>query len=193
VQVSESEVSCWIASEANQNFSIGWQNAMRYDNIESMLFIDGVNCSRRIILDWNHFPSTPSESWISSFRTSLNNCRNFVFSEIEVTDDDSHMDCLPEGFGSIRLDLWRYYVLNIEQQPVTIFSQRYSTPSLNAVVHEGAKMDGRHCVQFGRKYTTTRIETADTVDGFRMDHKPLVTFIFRYKPLALLVADDIVP
>ncbi|KAJ7574582.1 hypothetical protein C8J56DRAFT_466336 [Mycena floridula] len=192
VEVNGTEASCWIASEQGKKFSISWHNALRDESIEAKLIIDGVVCNRHVMLDAYNFPQKPNAISVSSARTSEFTRRDFVFSAVQITDDDAYLDTLGNSmeFGSIRIELWRLCVTAVRQQPLV---HQYGGPVLESqTLHERSKKAGAHHVKFGEEYVTP-IPVIDTIDGYKMDQRPLVAFNFRYRPLAILMANEIIP
>jgi len=154
--------------------------------------IDGVVCNQHVMLDALNFPDKPNSFGIWYSRTSDYTRRDFVFSPIEVTDDDAYLYTLGNTlqFGTIQLQLWRLQVIDVVSQPLV---HQPGSPVLeNQILHERSKKAGAHHVKFGEEYVSLQ-PTVDLVDGYKMDTAPYATFIFRYRPLDMLMANGIVP
>ncbi|KAJ7574589.1 hypothetical protein C8J56DRAFT_466445 [Mycena floridula] len=191
VAVNGNEVSCWIASEQDKKFSITWYNERRDHSLQAVLTIDGVVCDRQMMFDAFNFPLEPNMMKISSFRTSDFTCRDFVFSNIQVSDDAAlgHVS----DIGTIKLELRRFFFIGI--QPMPVRPNTFLRPDItlgSQVIHERSKTAGLHRASLGEECFVPRA-IYKKIDGFRMDPSPLVTFIFRYRPLELLVANGVVP
>ncbi|KAJ7574587.1 hypothetical protein C8J56DRAFT_1125121 [Mycena floridula] len=191
VAVNGNEVSCWIASEQDKKFSITCYNERRDQNLQAVLTIDGVVCDRQMMFDAFNFPLEPNMMKISSFRTSDSTCRDFVFSNIRVTDEAAlgHVS----DIGTIKLELWRFFFIGIQPMPVRPNTFLCPDSTLGSqVIHERSKTIGSHRASLGEEYFVPRV-IYKTIDGSILDPSPLVTFIFRYRPLELLVANGVVP
>jgi len=185
--------SCWIASEQGKKFCVSWHNALRDVSLEAIVSIDGVICNRHVMLDGYNFPHKPNAFGISYARTSEHTRRDFVFSAIQVTDDDAYLDTLGNttDFGIIQIDLWRLCVTNvIAEQPLV---HEYGAPVLESqVLHERSKKAGTHHVKFGDEYVVPPA-VVDRIEGYRMDLQPWISLTFRYRPLSMLMANGIAP
>ncbi|KAF8906892.1 hypothetical protein CPB85DRAFT_1527593 [Mucidula mucida] len=196
IQISGSGrcASGWIASETDKNFSVNWYNSRRDVSLEGVVRIDGVICNTHIMLAQNISPHAPDALTISHARTSHSTRRDFVFTPIQVTDSDDYLYTLdnPSKFGVIELALWRIAVSGINsQQPLS--AAHLAAPTLEQqVLHERSKRGGDHHVRFGDEYTSTA-PRMDMVNGSKMDAEPIAIFTFRYRPLALLMADGTIP
>ncbi|KAE9402051.1 hypothetical protein BT96DRAFT_570405 [Gymnopus androsaceus JB14] len=181
----------YISSEAGKSFSVFWHNAIRDVALEAIITIDGVECSRHVMLPAQGFPDKPDTLRVSYTRTSDYTRRDLVFSEIQVTDDDDHLSTVDyTKFGVIILDLWRLHINRVVRQPL---QHEYSSTTLESqVLHERSKKGGTHHVKFGEEYNVP-LPTVDMVDGHKMDTRPYVSFTFRYRPRDILLAQGIIP
>ncbi|KIK61850.1 hypothetical protein GYMLUDRAFT_224106 [Collybiopsis luxurians FD-317 M1] len=183
--------SGWIPSEAGKKFSLHWHNAVRDVALEAVVSIDGVECNRHVMLPASEFPDKSDTFRISYTRTSESTRRDFVFSVIQVTDDEEHSTFATDisKFGVINLDLWRIHIKRVVRCPLP---RECKYPALKPqVVHERSKMDGMHHVKSGEEYKVP-LSTVDMVDGEKMDKAPYVSFKFRYKPREFLLAQRII-
>ncbi|KAJ7264881.1 hypothetical protein B0H12DRAFT_213369 [Mycena haematopus] len=181
---SKRDATCWIASEEGKKFSVNWSNQHRDRPVYARLSIDGVVCSTHFMLDaWNH-PDDASAIGISYATTSDFTRRDFVFSAIQVTDDDAYLHTLdsPRAFGTIQLELWEAEIEHIVQAP---FQHRYGGEVLEGqIIHEMSKKAGAHHVKFGGEYVVPQA-TVNMVNGTRKGTAPLATFTFNYRPFGV--------
>ncbi|KAJ3843086.1 hypothetical protein F5878DRAFT_721733 [Lentinula raphanica] len=190
---STASASGWIPSEAGKKFSIYWHNAKRDIALEAVVSIDGVECNRHVMLAASDdFRDRPDTVRVSYTRTSEATRRDFIFSVIQLTDDDEWLPLVDyTKFGVITLELWRLQVNRVVRQqlqhdsyaPVVLESQ---------VLHEQTKRGGTHHVRFGNEYRASR-PTVDMVDAQKLDRTPYVSFSFRYKPYDILLAQGVIP
>ncbi|KAF9469389.1 hypothetical protein BDZ94DRAFT_1126573, partial [Collybia nuda] len=185
-------VTCWIASEAGTKFSVNWRNNTRNFAVQGAVSIDGIECDNHIMLDAHNYPNRPNAVGVCYARTSDYTCRDFMFSAIEVTDDDEYLHTLGRTyqFGTITLDLWRLQVVNVVTKPL---EHQYGGPVLESqIVHERSKKAGTHHVKYGEEYASPP-PVVDMVTGYKLDQAPCASFTFKYRPFAMLMANGIVP
>lgn len=119
------------------------------------------------MLDAHNYPNRPNAVGVFYARTSDYTRRDFMFSTIEVTgnifppprlgvtchstllhlDDDEYLHTLGRTyqFGTITLDLWRLYVVDVVSKPL---EHQYGGPVLESqIVHERSKKAGTHHVK----------------------------------------------
>jgi len=189
---SQRDATCWIPSQEGKKFSVNWSNRFRDRPVFAQLSIDGVVCSTHFMLDAWHYPEDADAIGISYATTSDFTRRDFVFSAIQVTDDDAYLYTLdsPPAFGTIRLELWEADIQQIVQAP---FQHRYGGEVLEGqVIHEMSKKAGAHHVKFGGEYVVPQA-TVNMVSGTRKGAAPLATFAFNYRPFDILLAGGIIP
>ncbi|RDB22199.1 hypothetical protein Hypma_010729 [Hypsizygus marmoreus] len=182
-------ISCWIASEPGKKFAVKWHNALRAFPLEGVVTIDGVLCADNILLDVISYPTRANDICVSYTQTSCLSRRDFMFSPIEVTDDDAYLHTVHQAhnFGTITLELWRYQPTNVVAQPVI-------RPAVleGRILHEKSKKAGAHHVKYSDEYFSPA-PVVNVVSGFRVGTSPYVTFTFKYRPMAMLMANGIVP
>ncbi|RDB22207.1 hypothetical protein Hypma_010725 [Hypsizygus marmoreus] len=185
-------ITCWIASEPGKKFALNWRNATRAFPLQGTVIIDGIACDNHIMLDQNSFPDRPNAVGVSYARTSDFTRRDFMFTTISVTDDDAYLDTVGQtyNFGTITLELWAFHPENVVSQPVVHQPGRPVLEGL--VVHEKSKKAGTHHVKYGEEYYAPA-PVVDVVSGHKLGIAPYVTFTFRYRPMALLMANGIIP
>ncbi|KAJ7907324.1 hypothetical protein B0H13DRAFT_2019000 [Mycena leptocephala] len=189
---SARDAACWIPSQEGKKFSVNWSNKFRDRPVYAQLSIDGVVCSTHFMLDVYNHPDDADAIGISYATTSDFTRRDFVFSAIQVTDDDAYLYTLdnPPAFGTIRLELWEAQIEQIVQAP---FQHRYGGQVLESqILHETSKKAGAHHVKFGGEYIVPQA-TVNMVNGARTGASPLATFTFNYRPFDILLAGGIIP
>ncbi|KAF7329410.1 hypothetical protein MKEN_00202800 [Mycena kentingensis (nom. inval.)] len=188
----EGEATAWVPSQDDKRFSVNWSNSFRDRPVYAQLFIDGVSCSVHFMLDMYSYPADPSSIGVSYATTSDFTRRDFVFSRIQVTDDDAYLHTLdaPPAFGTIRLELWEAAITGIQRAP---YQHTYGNKVLEAqVIHEQSKKAGAHHVRFGGEYVVPQ-PTVNVVTGTKTGHAPLATFTLNYRPAPMLMAAGIMP
>ncbi|TFK36374.1 hypothetical protein BDQ12DRAFT_248760 [Crucibulum laeve] len=191
-RTSDNSLTCWIASEVGKKFAVNWYNTRREIALQGTVIIDGMVCDNHIMLDAPHYPDKPNGVGVSYTRTSDYTRRDFMFSKINITDDDAYLDTidLAMNIGTITLELWRLHVTSVKTQ---VLEHKYGGPVLEGqIVHERSKKAGAHHVKFGKEYASAP-PTMDLVQGYNMDQLPYLTFTFKYRPMEILMANGIVP
>lgn len=112
-----------------------------------------------------------------------------------------------QDLGVIKLHLWRIKVADVTTR---VQEHKLGRQTLEAqLVHERSKKAGSHHVQyvslfrprntvikagnrFGQEYASPA-PVIDVVQAKEIDTKPYLTFEFKYRPLSLLIANDIAP
>ncbi|KAJ7706879.1 hypothetical protein B0H17DRAFT_1034722 [Mycena rosella] len=189
---SARDFTCWIPSQEGKKFSVNWRNSFRDRPIYAQLSIDGVVCSTHFMLDLYAHPADADAIGVSYATTSDYTRRDFIFSAIQVTDDDAYLYTLdsPPAFGAIRLELWEADIDRIARGP---FQHHYGAAVLeDQVLHEMSKKAGAHHVKFGGEYVVPQ-PTVNMVTGARKGAAALATFTFNYRPFDILLAGGIIP
>jgi len=139
-----------------------------------MLYLDGHPA--RSILRRNVNPVTFQHTVISD--SSL---VPFLFSPLVVTDDDTFLNSSPSlPIGEIKLVIARTTVPQALEEAV------YHAPPQLQKVHERSKKAIAHRVDYGGEILGTRMLPYRAEPTER-----LVTFIFKYRPLEMLQANEI--
>ncbi|KAF9223803.1 hypothetical protein BS17DRAFT_781217 [Gyrodon lividus] len=207
--LEKNEVTCWIATQVGKNFSVVYRdNAQhREHSLSSCLRLDGTDVPGRVLR-----PATVmshSANFEKKFRTviqkdhvvSATSVRPFIFSKLELTDEDEYFGQASKHLGDIQL---------------VIDSVEISQPGMLATnsdvfdqgkVHERSKKAVSHCVScvnclFGWQYLKKlpfrygqeMKTTPNYVVSVRHLHAaPLATFTFKYRDYSLLQASGIIP
>ncbi|KIJ98150.1 hypothetical protein K443DRAFT_681021 [Laccaria amethystina LaAM-08-1] len=178
VQYSEDEkiATCWIPSKVGKNFVICWKNDGCSFHTASRIIIDGVKMGGCCVASL----SKPRTSRERGVKTSAATERPFIFSKVELTDDDDFLTASP-GLGEIRL--------RIDKVEYMGSSTRYrKPPTLSHKVHERSKKGIVHGTSLGDEVETKQENRRRTRT---IEH--LATFVFKYRPLDVLQADGIAP
>ncbi|KAG6832647.1 hypothetical protein H0H87_001020 [Tephrocybe sp. NHM501043] len=172
--------TCWIASQAGKNFSVSWQDSLRAYSTSGHVDVDGIKGNGRI-LDGNKLNGDGILS-MNSFTTSATTHRLFMFSELELTDDDQYLQKgAPPDLGDIKLVIYRCQVLDVN--PTS--RRNYAEPEK---IHERSKKAMGHRCKLGQEVERPFITAFNTNKV-----EKLATFVFKYRPLAQLQANGIVP
>ncbi|KAG1869519.1 hypothetical protein F4604DRAFT_1926910 [Suillus subluteus] len=168
---TENRITCWIASEEGKKFGVRWMNAAEQSwSIRATVSVDGVRCGAQ---------SAPP-GWVGTTeRTHLANdsvTRDFMFSNIELTDDDSMLgDQSSNDIGQI--------VLKVKT------GKRTKTQ-----VHEQSKKACVHrVIDEVPRQVNHRPGRSTSHSMFKLDKRPVTVFVFKYTRLDILQAMGIAP
>ncbi|SJL15757.1 uncharacterized protein ARMOST_19262 [Armillaria ostoyae] len=179
VSQADRKVTCWIPSEAGKTFYINWKHEDLYRNdcTTGWAYVDGKFVSGRILDPGN------DTARVTGVNTSDVTVRPIMFTSLELTDDEEliHSSTLSE-LGEISIEIWR-----VER----LARSSFQSPGFDEVgkIHERSKKAIAHCVKTGDDITLPKPVIFDKVK--KLSH--LVTFIFKYRPLGMLQANDIAP
>ncbi|TFK69684.1 hypothetical protein BDN72DRAFT_840046 [Pluteus cervinus] len=177
-------VSCWVPSEAGEEFTVCWKDLNPFYALEGWITVDGFPCGGICGSHW-----VPGDEKIyrrDYLQTSSTTGRAFKFSTIELTDDDSYLRQRSglENLGEIKVELFEVEVLG----STIAVGVSGDALSANAKVHERSKKGMGHRVGLGK--TVTNVSPTSI---HRRRVRPVATFTFRYRPLAILQANDVAP
>ncbi|KAF9059359.1 hypothetical protein BDP27DRAFT_1431456 [Rhodocollybia butyracea] len=117
---------------------------------------------------------------ITGAATSDSTEKPFVFSPLELTDDDEYLHKTTAGLGEVKL-----VISHATFGKVTSLNRTYTALGK---VHEKAKKATGHKVGLGIEKTNLRMNAVSaTLRGV------VVTFIFKYRPIEMLRANGIAP
>ncbi|KAG1814082.1 hypothetical protein EV424DRAFT_1415318 [Suillus variegatus] len=183
---TENRITCWIASAAGKKFGVRAKFLARQPSGALLtVFVDGIG--RR--------PYVAPPGWIGMQDiTHLSNSyvqRDFMFSQLELTDDDSMLDDRSANdIGQIVMEVvLGKYVMN---EPVA-GSQNANDRTLHVregKVHERAKKACPHRVAFGEEVPNQEQASAFTIIR---DNRPKTIFVFKYTRLDILQAMGLAP
>ncbi|KAG8987963.1 hypothetical protein FRB93_004331 [Tulasnella sp. JGI-2019a] len=183
--------TCWIPSEAGRCYSIRWQQDTNMGH--------GASAAGRIFLDGTKDMKAGAYTSFHSNRfaechgapISSSTERPFMFANIILTDDHAATtSTAPLDVGSIKLTIQRVR----KTGKMLPEKNRDHISGSVLVLHERSKKAGGHATQLGpiRSVQTTRTVQASEPYSHE-DHHPYVTFLFRYRPAAILEASGIMP
>ncbi|KAJ7121330.1 hypothetical protein C8R43DRAFT_1033875 [Mycena crocata] len=170
--------TCWIASELNKGFSIHWKNTDVFCQTVARIWVDGIECSGEILRGPNFAAS------VSGRRTSSSTVSPFVFSPLQLTDDDAFLGSAADmDVGLIRLEIWTINMTGTEPY-------KNLAPAAETKVHERDKKAVAHHIKFGQP--EVQAPRAAAIIEY-LELIPLVTFTFKYRSIDILRAHDIAP
>ncbi|KAG1768900.1 hypothetical protein EV702DRAFT_1271407 [Suillus placidus] len=195
--LEENIVTCWIASEAGKKFEIRAEILEpHYPGIKSFAFVDGVECPAWVV----HPPWTGTMVYdcIPDDDSEASSCRNFMFKNIEFTDDDSALDNYSGDIGRImvRLESGTFTKKKPVRKPRSTRSAKFKKVNGHTLrvhegkVHERSKKGRDHRVGFGKAVPDREKQTEYESDR---DDRPATVFIFNFTSLDNLRAMDLVP
>ncbi|KAF8910592.1 hypothetical protein CPB84DRAFT_1842585 [Gymnopilus junonius] len=176
------EISCWIPSENDKPFSVCTQStsdAEAYD-YPFDVYLDGRLCLRKLFRreNWGKV-RTLSYSTISS-----TGVRDFKFGSLKTTDDDVYLEeNNSQNIGEIKIDVFQAVVLS--KEPESINPPLLPIPEPEKI-HERSKKALDHPNNKRAKGRTFRFIKFEP-------RSKLATFVFKYRPLAVLQANGIAP
>ncbi|KAM5537619.1 hypothetical protein V8D89_008697 [Ganoderma adspersum] len=179
--------ACFISSETGKKFALEWQNNSDRDVLKFTVKLDGIFTKNK----W----SRPQENdSISGVRVGPTTMQPFQFSQLETTDSDDALHVPANAdLGTIRVRVCRVKLVSVKKQRPRDFTLKFHSVG---PIHERSKKLGAHCVTLGEatevryNLNSRKKWKSEVIDP---DEGPLVEFIFRYRPLALLQAQDIAP
>ncbi|KAI0702805.1 hypothetical protein C8T65DRAFT_831091 [Cerioporus squamosus] len=178
-------VACFVPSESGKNFAIHWNDHVKATWLLYAFTLDGRNISHGSI------SSAGSSGKRAGVLTDADIEQPFQFADLKTSDDDSLLSNMSSNadLGTIRVSIRRVH----EHYTLVPF-----TPAtFNAVekVHERSKKAGAHNVALGKGSRIAdpplrylfRYDPIDPLEGY------IATFVFRYRPRALLQAQGVMP
>ncbi|KAG1885291.1 uncharacterized protein F5891DRAFT_1058167 [Suillus fuscotomentosus] len=183
---TENRITCWIASTAGKKFQVSAKFLARQTSGALLtVFVDGITCR----------PYVMPPGWTGTQNiTHLSNSyvkRDFMFSQLELTDDDSMLDDRSANdIGQIMME--------VVQGKYTMKEQVMGSHNVNdrtlrvreGKVHERAKKACPHRVVFGEE-----VPDQSPVSAFKIipDNSPKTVFVFKYTRLDILQAMGVAP
>ncbi|TFK69676.1 hypothetical protein BDN72DRAFT_959371 [Pluteus cervinus] len=175
-------VSCWIPSAEDQEFAVRWKDSDNKFDLSGHVWVDGISVGGK---SSQHRPRhRVLESSKQFVRTSSTSGRPLVFSKVELTEDDEYLNSsISSQLGEVRLTISHVKISGYHP-----YSGKQSTLPDAVKLHERTKKAIGHCVVTGdetmyRKHA--RVKSAKI--------RQVVTFIFKYRPLAFLQAEGVAP
>ncbi|KAJ3806940.1 hypothetical protein EV368DRAFT_81408 [Lentinula lateritia] len=175
VKENGKEVTCWIPSESDKNFSIKWSAGKRDTSMSGDINIDGQLLSGQAMR-----AGLPQTFTSNGVLTSATSERPFVFSRLELTDDDEYLNKVTAGLGDVQLV--------ISHATFGLPNDHYSSHDPVGKVHEKSKKATGHKVGLGENKPIGHTKVLTT-----QRHAVIVTFVFKYRPIEMLRANGIAP
>ncbi|TFK69678.1 hypothetical protein BDN72DRAFT_840041 [Pluteus cervinus] len=182
VSNESSTVTCWVPSEAGKQFAVFWRDPNLQYTLDGDVSVDGQRCAGAL----SEYPKEKGDvtAWTEAVATGPFTSRALVFSKIELTDDDQYLqESVGESFGEIKLILSKAIITGTE----TACDQSACIPD-DVKVHERSKKGMDHRIGLGDEWirTSSDMTTVESICD-------VATFVFRYRPLAILQANGIAP
>ncbi|KAG2362807.1 hypothetical protein BDR07DRAFT_1609253 [Suillus spraguei] len=183
---TENRITCWIASVEGKKFGVRSKFlAPQTSGSVTTVIVDGIGCHSYIT----------RPNCVGTFDyTSLTNAyvkRDFMFSKIELTDDDSLLDDRTSNdIGQIVLEV-AHGKYTLREQVVD--SRNVIDRTLRVregKVHERSKKACSHRIAFGEEVPHHEPASAFTVIR---DNSPKTIFVFKYTHLDVLQAMGVAP
>ncbi|KAG2145221.1 hypothetical protein DEU56DRAFT_789510 [Suillus clintonianus] len=184
---TENRITCWIASEEGKKFGVRIKVlAMQSSSVCSTVSVDGVQCRNRILaLGWVDMMEYTclSDNYVS---------RDFMFSHIELTDDDSMLDDqTANDIGQI-VSKFRLGNHRVTKDVVKLrMGSDHTLRVRGGKVHERSKKACSHRVAFGEEVLVQRRPVPSC--KFVPDNSPSTVFAFKYTRLDILQAMGVAP
>ncbi|KAJ3745965.1 hypothetical protein EV360DRAFT_90017 [Lentinula raphanica] len=168
--VKGNEVSCWVPSEVGKTFLVKVSTGERRSSMMGQVYMDGQRL-RGIAM----YAGAPRTYTVSGALTSQTTEQPFVFSNVELTDDDQYLHQATAGLGDIKLQI------NHATLGALSASQTFKKHDTTGKVHEKAKKVTGHKVGLGDERPVERTTLIDVTY-----HDVIVKFVFKYRPLGAL-------
>ncbi|KAF9021948.1 hypothetical protein BDZ89DRAFT_1071089 [Hymenopellis radicata] len=190
-------VTCYIASEVGKEFKIFWSDAAVRTPTRGVASIDGHSYPPRYIESVRRNRAT-----LASVRDSDTSTRPFVFDKINLTDDDDYLDTAPsQHLGEIEVVI---HSVNYSRNQRKHYppkrgqgSFRGGRQEIQTVYHERRKKGFDHQANLGASRHVPALASSShgppRPSFDKPTGEPLVTFCFRYRPLEILRAQEIIP
>ncbi|KAK7031206.1 hypothetical protein VNI00_013622 [Paramarasmius palmivorus] len=185
VQVDKEKktVTCWIASEAGKTYEVSCKGTNIITATDISLVIDGRKCGGKYIKPKSSRSSTTRK--FRGLRTSPTTIHPSRFSPVETTDDYDATSLDNPELGNISLVVrWTRLIGK------TTYEASASTLPEERKYHETAKKGFNHQTSFSHSEQTKFLAEQMITQPYG---EPLVTFLFKYRPLGILQANGIAP
>ncbi|KAK1231538.1 hypothetical protein PQX77_005330 [Marasmius sp. AFHP31] len=183
VEVDEgsNRVTCWIASEVGKPYKVHWRDDEFRWPTSGWVHVDGHGCGGKTI----ESKTAEQTMCMLGIRKDGTTCSPFTFSSVRTSDEDSFLSApAAPDIGSIRITIEHVRILerNLAWKPQTI--------PVTRTYHEKTKKMVDHQTSFDQPAITTPSAMALNIEPIG---PPVAIFQFRYRPLAVLQAQDIAP
>jgi len=179
--------TCWIPSEVGKKFEVNWTDIYGGVATTGDVAIDGAVKTKCVIHGHRKGATTSAEG----VYVSQNEHKPFLFSALQVTEDESANIRISADLGTVSLTIWRVVITEVNKP----FNPRAVQTDAHGPVHEKSKKGGSHVVAFGAAERSKSMITKCAVTPYSAADAitPWVKFVFRYRPLDLLQANEIAP
>jgi len=185
VESEDTVTTCYIASEVEKAVTFKLSNERNDYMVRFTVTMDGTFVNSYIC-------RCAGERTIPGARTADWQEREIFFSNLTTTDDHSRV---AQGVSAQHLGLIEVQAHRVITQPPRELGESKSSDYCDisdGAVHERSKKAGSHRATLG-KIKTPRPLSVVEVTHIDPSPSPLCTFSFRYRPLAILQAQGIVP
>ncbi|KAF9479624.1 hypothetical protein BDN70DRAFT_878590 [Pholiota conissans] len=178
----EDNASCWIESEMGKEFSIAFLQNKGASEYTAHVTLDGHKVSHIVYSK----DCAQKQNVVSTIIISATESSKFVFASLELTDDDGYLESHSENIGAIIVTI----------RPIKSYKVVKATPTAycklpnSGKVHERLKKGLAHRVKYVAQQDAT--QSRRQLDQCEY-HDQMITFTFRYRPLAMLQATGIIP
>ncbi|KAF9260063.1 hypothetical protein L218DRAFT_907660 [Marasmius fiardii PR-910] len=182
VQIDEETrtVTCWIASEAGKAYVVRWHDLYFRSATSGDVVVDGYDCGGFVISE----TSRELSGYQDGIYTSSTTMTPFTFSQVQTSDDQALLSApTAPDVGLVTLKIHNVQIV------ARGLPWRDTPAPESKTYHEKTKKGMNHQTSFQRSVTvpvTTSIST-------EIIGEPVAVFHFRYRPLAILQAQEIVP
>ncbi|KAE9390483.1 hypothetical protein BT96DRAFT_1024525 [Gymnopus androsaceus JB14] len=174
-QENNNEVTGWIPSETGKKFCLKLSTGTRGSSMAADIYMDGKPFSGKAI-----YAGPPRMFTISGVATSNTTEKPFMFSPLELTDDDDYLHTTTTGLGDVKLVI-SYATFGGEVN-------QYHKYDPVGKVHEKSKKATGHKIDLGQETSKAHSSTVVTTR-----HAVITTFVFKYRPIDMLRANGIAP
>ncbi|THU89703.1 hypothetical protein K435DRAFT_841704 [Dendrothele bispora CBS 962.96] len=180
IKIKDSEITCWIPSEVGKNFTVKWETRTN-DCVVTDVYLDGKFAGGGII----EAGFGDSEDGISGIYTSPTSQKPFLFSRLDLTDDDAYLDTNHTQIGEIKVLFFEGVIEVIEADSVGFAPGSFKELGK---VHERSKKAIDHQIGLGTEEQAPYQKTSRC-----RCLRTLATMIFRYRPIDILRANGLAP
>ncbi|KIY44184.1 hypothetical protein FISHEDRAFT_78096 [Fistulina hepatica ATCC 64428] len=171
-------ITAWIPSESGMAFTVHWRDHSLERATGGYIYIDGSYAYGGLLQP--HINCHAAVFGIYNTRTTL---RPFQFSQVETTDNEALLHSTSANkIGEIKVAVWEV-VVGHEEPPV------YKEATGVGKVHERSKKGLLHGVKYGAMQTAPPQPNCVSAKKIAL----IAEFIFLYRPMDLLMANDIAP
>ncbi|KAJ8088545.1 hypothetical protein PM082_022618 [Marasmius tenuissimus] len=172
-------VTCWIASEAGKPYKIHWHNEEFRSPTMGRVRVDGHECGGK----GTRTEESNHPLYMEGLYVTETSCRPFTFSNVKVSDEDGLLsDPTVADIGLIQIKIENVWVVR------TGLAWKGNPVPVAKTFHEKTKKMITHQTSFDQPAITIRKRTEARTESLG---PPVVTFQFRYRPLAILQAQGI--